>query len=191
MPKVPLLAAVLAGGRGSRLGGAKATAQLAGRPLLAWALDAATAVSDDVVVVAKQDTPLPPLDVPVWREPEAGFHPRHGLVCALRGAGGRPVVVIPVDMPLVPPALLEVLIERVADAPAAVPRADGRLHPLCAAFAPAALRDFEAAPEDEPLTRTLERMAAYVLDADAVGDGLLNVNTPADLARAEALLSRR
>ena len=187
----PPLAAVLAGGRGSRLGGAKATATLAGRPLLAYAVDAASAVADEVVVVAKDGTPLPPLDVPVWREPEAGFHPRHGIVCALRGARGRPVVVVPVDMPLVPSALLEVLIELIAGAPAAVPRAYGRLHPLCAAFAPAALGDFEAAPEDEPLTRTLERMAAHVLDADAVGERLLNVNTPADLARAEALLSRR
>ena len=186
------LAAVLAGGRGERLGGSKATAMLAGRPLIAHALDAARAVGGDVVVVAKPGSSLPRLDVPVWREPEAGHHPRHGLVCALRGAGQRPVVVIPVDMPLIPVQLLEVLLEKVAEgAVAAVPRAHGRLHPLCAAFSPAALRDFDSAPEDEPLHRTLERMAAQVVDADAVGDGLLNVNTPDDLRRAEELLSRR
>ena len=186
------LAAVLAGGRGVRLGGSKATVELAGRPLIAYAVDAARTVATDVVVIAKTGSSLPPLDVPVWMEPEAGHHPRHGLVCALRGAAGRPVVVIPVDMPLIPTMLLEVLLEKVAEgAVAAVPRADGRLHPLCAAFSTEALADFDSAGDDEPLHRTFERMAAHVVDAEAVGEGLLNVNTPDDLRRAEALLSRR
>ena len=186
------LAAVLAGGRGARLGGSKATVELAGRPLIEYALDAARTVTADVVVIAKPGSSLPSLGVPVWMEPEEGHHPRHGLVCALRGADGRPVVVVPVDMPLIPSMLLEVLLEKVADgAVAAVTRAHGRLHPLCAAFSPAALADFDSAADDEPLHRTFERMAAHVVDADAVGDGLLNVNTPDDLRRAEALLSRR
>ncbi|HEX8120778.1 MAG TPA: molybdenum cofactor guanylyltransferase [Solirubrobacteraceae bacterium] len=190
-PEAPL-GAILAGGRGARLGGAKATAEAAGRPLLAWALDALRESVADVVVIAKQATPLPPCDAPVHRDEPEDFHPRHGLVSALRRAGGRPVVVVPCDMPLVPPALLDVLLDVVADgAAAAIPRTEGRVHPLCAAYAPSVLHDLESAAPDEALTVTLDRLGAVVLDADAAADRMLNVNTRADLAVAEILLRRR
>jgi molybdopterin-guanine dinucleotide biosynthesis protein A len=192
VPGTGALGAILAGGRGARLGGAKATAEAGGRPLLAWALDALRAAVPEVVVIAKQATPLPPCDAPVHRDEPDDFHPRHGIVSALRRGAGRPVVVVPCDMPLVPPALLEVLLDVVEDgAPAAMPRSEGRVHPLCAAYAPQALRDLEAADHDEPLTLTLERLGAVVLNADAAADRMLNVNTRADLAVAELLLGRR
>ena len=185
------LGAILAGGRGARLGGAKATAEAGGRPLLAWSLDALREAVPEVVVIAKEATPLPPCDVPVHRDEPPDFHPRHGLVSALRRAAGRPVVVVPCDMPIVPPALLEVLLDVVEDgAPAAIPRSEGRLHPLCAAYAPGVLGDLEAAEHDEPLTRTLDRVGAVVLSADAAADRMLNVNTRADLGIAEILLRR-
>jgi molybdenum cofactor guanylyltransferase len=51
---------VLAGGRGSRLGGrAKADVPVAGRPMLAYVLEALTAVLDEVAVAAKASTALP------------------------------------------------------------------------------------------------------------------------------------
>ena len=62
-------AAVLAGGAGSRLGGAKAMALLDGRPLIAHVLAAVRAGGLEPVVVAKADSPLPPLDCPVVFEP--------------------------------------------------------------------------------------------------------------------------
>ena len=186
------LGALLAGGRGARLGGAKATVEACGRPLLAWSLDALREAVDDVVVIAKPGTPLPPCDVPVHRDEPEDFHPRHGIVSALRRASGRPVVVVPCDMPLVPPALLSVLLDVVEDgAPAAMPRTEGRVHPLCAAYAPSILAELESSDPDEALTVTLDRLGAVVLGADAAADRMLNVNTRADLALAEILLSRR
>ena len=160
--------------------------------MLAWVLDAIGEVVPEVVVIAKPLTPLPPCDAPVHRDEPEDFHPRHGLVSALRRAAGRPVAVVPCDMPLVPPGLLAVLLDVVAEGAAgAVPRTEGRLHPLCAAYAPSALAVLEAAPADEPLTRTLDRLGVVVLGADAAVDRMLNVNTRADLAVAELLLRRR
>jgi molybdopterin-guanine dinucleotide biosynthesis protein A len=185
------LGAILAGGRGSRLGGAKAEAVVRGRTLLDWSLQALRAAVEDVVVIAKPATPLPPCDAPVHRDEPEDFHPRHGIVSALRRAGDRTVVVVPCDMPMVPAALLEVLLDVVADgAPAAMPRTEGRVHPLCAAYAPAALADLEAADHDEPLTRTLERLGAVVLGADAAADRMLNINTRSDLVVAEVIMAR-
>jgi molybdopterin-guanine dinucleotide biosynthesis protein A/SAM-dependent methyltransferase len=186
------LGAVLAGGRGSRLGGRKAEAEVAGRPLLSWTVDLLRRVAGEVVVIAKPFTPLPETDAPVLRSEPADFHPRHGIVSALRHAEGRPTLVVPVDMPLVPVALLHELLDRLDEgAPAAIPESDGYLQPLCAAYGPKALEALEAAPEDEPLKRTIEQLDPAVIPADAYGERMLNVNQPSDLLAAELGLGSR
>jgi molybdopterin-guanine dinucleotide biosynthesis protein A len=93
---------ILAGGRGQRMGGAKATVMLGGRPLITYPLRALSAVLDDVVVQAKADTELPSLPgTTVWIESEPHRHPLIGIVEALGLAGGRPVLVCAVDIPFV------------------------------------------------------------------------------------------
>ena len=171
---------MLAGGRGERLGGAKALAELDGRPLVAHAIDALRAVTAEVVVVAKPETELPPLDVPVWHDDDPGHHPRHGIVTALRRAGGAPVLVLAVDLPHADMAPIA------AHAGTAVARdPQGRLQPLCARYAPETLAILEAAPPGEPLTRTVERLQPEVVDVP--GRSLHNVNTPQDLVDAARL----
>jgi len=78
---------VLAGGAGTRLGGGKATVQLAGRALVEWPLAALAGARIEAMVVAKPDTDLPALKVPVLREPDEPRHPLLGIVTALRAAG--------------------------------------------------------------------------------------------------------
>lgn len=180
---------VLAGGAGSRLGGGKPAAPLAGRPLIAWPLAALGAVLDEVAVVAKDDAELPELDaaVAIWREPAEPRHPLAGIVEALRRAGGRPVVVLACDLPLVTPGVVgRIATARAAGAAAVVAEAGGRVQPLCARYEPealAALVDFD--PHGRLVTQVLALAPARV----EVEEGLLfNVNDPEDLAAAEALL---
>ena len=184
------LGAVLAGGRGSRLGGAKAVAELAGRPLAAHAVAALREVCATVVVVARPGTALPRLDVPVWHdEPAAGdLHPLHGIVRALRGArelGLDRALVLAVDLPLVTREALTVLLEA---GPTAVARAEGRLQPLCAVYASGVLDALHAAPPGEALTATVARLDPVVVDVPP--GALLNVNRPADLGLAPTRLGR-
>jgi molybdopterin-guanine dinucleotide biosynthesis protein A len=171
------------------MGGDKATVELAGRPLLAWPLEALRAALDDVVVVAKASTPLPPLDVEVWVEPDEPVHPRAGLVYALERAGGRAILACPGDLPLVSPALLRRLaLHDAAGAPAVVART-GRLQPLPGRFEPAALDGLRAAPPDEPLTRSVEALEPHVVQLDDDGP-FRNVNTPEDLAAVAQIIAR-
>ncbi|HLM50849.1 MAG TPA: NTP transferase domain-containing protein [Solirubrobacteraceae bacterium] len=118
------LGVILAGGRGHRLGGGgKAAVALAGRPMIAWPLDALRAVLGEVIVVAKADTALPPaLGVRVWSEPAEPRHPLTGLRRALEP--GRPVVVCAAGLPLVGPEVIGAL---AAGPGAVVACADGRL----------------------------------------------------------------
>jgi molybdopterin-guanine dinucleotide biosynthesis protein A len=189
----PALGVVLAGGLGNRLGGAKATVELLGRPLISYPLAALAAAGLETVVVAKPGTDLPPLDGPLLLEPTEPRHPLCGIVTALREAGERPLVVLACDMPLAEPALLAHL--ATAGEPLLVPELGGRLQPLQARYAPALLPALEVALErEEPLRRSVESLAPTTLAAPALsrfGDPermLLNVNTPDDLRRAAALL---
>ena len=80
---------VLAGGAGRRMGGAKATALLAGRPLVAWAVEALRAGGlDEVAVAAKASTVLPALDVPVWLATSVTDYRQLPSYCD-SGLGGR------------------------------------------------------------------------------------------------------
>jgi molybdopterin-guanine dinucleotide biosynthesis protein A len=164
--------AVLAGGRGSRLGGAKPTALLRGEPLIAHVLR----VAPDAVVVAKRDTPLPPLDVPVWIEPDEPFHPLTGLVHALEH--GDPCVAVACDQPWVTAELLRELAER-----RAVASVDGEYEPFPGYYDPAALPVLrEALREEAGLRRTLARLAPPRLEVDPAL--VASINTREDLERA-------
>jgi molybdopterin-guanine dinucleotide biosynthesis protein A len=186
------LGVVLAGGRGSRLGGAKATAELGDRPLISYPLGALAAAGLEAVVVAKPDTDLPPLDLDVLTEPEDPVHPLAGIVAALRQMG-RPLVVLGCDFPFVPPALLGVLAD--APEPLVVPAPGGEAQPLVARWTPALLPALEdALAREEPLRRTVAALSPRLLiDAELVRFGdparvFFNVNTPADLDAAARLL---
>ena len=197
---------VLAGGLGSRLGGGKATVELAGRPLISYPLTAIEAAGLDVVVVTKPgETPTPSrgsfvlnnrtkeprLGVSVLEEPLEPRHPLVGIVAALRL--GRAVVAVACDLPFVAPGLIEML--AAAREPLVVPTLGGRPQPLLARYEPRLLPHLEAALErEEPLTRTVESLHPRLLTEDELahfGDPrrlLFNVNDPDDLREAEAFL---
>ncbi len=188
------LAVVLAGGQARRMGGAKATALLAGRPLVAWPLAACADAGLEAVVVAKPGTALPPLAVPVWHEPETPSHPLLGLVHALERAGERPVVALGCDMPFLAPGLLAAL--ALHPAPVVAPRVGGRLVPLPARYGPAALPVLrDALAREAPLRATLAALRPVVLEEDELrswGDParlVASVNDPEALALAEAALA--
>jgi len=187
------LGAVLAGGTGSRLGGAKAIAPLAGRPLISYPLAALTAAGIEAMVVAKEETELPPLAAEVVREPGEPRHPLAGILAALRHAGERPLVVLACDMPLAEPALLAAL--AAAPEPLVVPAPGGRPQPLQARYSAVLVPALEEAlAREEPLRRTVAALAPRLLgDAELARFGdpdrfLLNVNDAGDLRRAESLL---
>lgn len=186
--------AVLAGGRGSRLGGGKAVAPLGDRPLIAHPLAAVEAAGLEPVVVAKPGSELPPLACHTIAEPELPRHPLCGIVAALRDAGGRPLVALACDMPFATPDLLARL--AAAPEPLVAVASHGELQPLLARYDGSLLPALEAAlGRAEPLRRTVESLGPRLIEGAELarfGDPerlLFNVNTAADLRRAEELLA--
>ncbi len=184
---------VLAGGLGRRLGGAKATVELRGRPLICYPLQALAAVLEEVAVIARADTPLPSLPgVTVWIERQAPRHPLHGIVEALGLAGGRPVLACAVDLPFVTPELVSSLARADSGgAPAVIAANAGQLQPLLGRYEPSAAQPLAVAAREGVSAR--DAVAALRPRLLAVDDPelLLNVNAPEDLLHAAALLDRR
>jgi molybdopterin-guanine dinucleotide biosynthesis protein A len=184
MPRV--IGAILAGGRGRRMGGGKPARELAGRPLVAWPAAALAEACERVVVVAKADVELPALPgVERWDEPDAEPHPAHGIRFALERAG-EPVLVCAADMPFVTADACRSLVSARRGAVAAVAVGDGVLQPVFAAYAPGALDAFRSAPADAALTRTVDALGPVLVEMDA--RLVRSVDTEEDLARAEAEL---
>jgi molybdopterin-guanine dinucleotide biosynthesis protein A len=184
---------LLAGGRGSRLGGNKALALLAGRPLICHPLAALRRAVGEVAVVAKPDTELPALSgVAVWREPPDPRHPLVGIVHALERAQGRPVLVCAADLPFVTIAVLRELADLdPAGAPAVVASSAHRgLQPLLGCYQPEAGELLRAAAA-EGVVAVREAVAGLgPRELRVVDDRVLfNVNSPEDLVTAEALLA--
>ena len=168
-----LVVAVLAGGRGTRLGGAKAMVELDGAPLIERPLAAARAAGLEAFVVAKRGTALP--DVPTWHEPDEPTHPLLGLIVALEHG---PVIAVACDQPWVTAEMLRSLAAH--DGPA-LAVAD---EPFPGRYDPAQLPLLRAALHDEASLRaTLARLAPPALGLEPAL--VRSVNTREELAAAE------
>jgi molybdopterin-guanine dinucleotide biosynthesis protein A len=175
--------AVLAGGRGSRLGGEKALVELGGRPMIWYPLAAARKTGLDAVVVAKRCTRLPDLDVPVLREPDGPTHPLLGVITALEHFPA--VLAVPCDMPFLDGCELAAL--------AAMPDNFATLapaQPFPSLYRRAALPRLRAAVGVSASVRSLLADAsARAAMASGQKGAQVSVNTPEDLAAAELQLS--
>ena len=207
MSKPGVRIAVLAGGRGSRLGGAKATADLGGRPLIAHVLHAALATGLPVFVVAKHNTPLPVLDVEILHEPDEPHHPLTGVVAALRAltadAPEEALLALSCDTPFLTAELLGALANvntnttsSTIGGAVALGASEATLHPLPVKLPRSALPQLERALAAQAALRAtiagLQPRLITTAELARYGDPerlLLNVNDPAGLDRARSLLS--
>jgi molybdopterin-guanine dinucleotide biosynthesis protein A len=183
------LVAILAGGGSTRMGRDKALVTVAGRTMLARAIDGARAAGLDVVVVGRELAEIDSADEGVrWlRDERPGAGPLAALATPLR-TFGREVLLIACDMPrLDDTAIAWLAAQPMAEGAAAMMvRNDETIEPLFARYRPACLGAVERALASG--RGSLRSIEAYV-DVDVVDAPdwlrplLLNINTPADLER--------
>ena len=195
--------AVLAGGAARRYGGhPKGLVELAGRRILDRVVDAVGSVTGEPPLLVANAP-----DGPSWRpdlrtipdvRPDSGS--LGGIYTAVVSGVG-PVLCVAWDMPFLTTELLAALVAGSSGWDAFLPESDGRrgVEPLCAVYGPAcaaaierqvALGDLRAIGFHADVkvgTLPLERVRALG-DPDLL---FFNVNTPADLERAEAAWRQR
>jgi molybdopterin-guanine dinucleotide biosynthesis protein A len=184
--------ALLAGGRGTRLGGvAKGLLRLEGEPIAARALRLFRALFDDAIVVANDPAPYAPLGARVVPDAVAGKGAPGGVHAALAAARTGWVFAAGCDMPFVSADGIALLAARREGHEAVIVRWRGHLEPLHTLWSRACLPTFERALRaGDPSLQDLVRMvdAAVVDEAewraiDPDGRAFANANTPEDLAR--------
>jgi molybdopterin-guanine dinucleotide biosynthesis protein A len=189
-------AAILAGGRATRFGGAdKASLIVGGARIVERQLAALAAVSRDIRIIANDPRPYADLGVPVVADAIAGAGPIGGVYTALVDARHERVLVLACDLPFVPAALLERLAAESGsgeEVDAVVPRTPRGLEPLCAVYRKACAGRVHAriARGELRMTDLLDTLRVRELGHDALGpydeDKVFeNVNTPHDYARAK------
>jgi molybdopterin-guanine dinucleotide biosynthesis protein A len=181
------------------MGRDKALLRLGGRTLLERAVDLVRAAGGEPLIVAPERPGYAVGSVRRVDETEGGREGagplpalRHGLM--LCGCSG--LVALACDLPLVPAGLLSRLAAGLQGHDAVVPRTGGILQVLSAAYAPACLPAIERSLESGggSVHGMLAEVRVKILENDDLGpygeEIFLNVNTPADFERAEAILRR-
>ena len=180
-------AAILAGGRGRRMGGAKkALIEIDGRRIVDRQLDVLAPLFDEVLLVVADPAgwEVPRARVVVDRAPLEG--PLAGLEAALEEAGD--LFVVACDLPFLDGELIARICA--VDSQAVVLRVNGRPQPLHARYAASVLPFVDAR-----LQRGARRMLELLDDLQVAwidsATPLLNVNTPDDLVNTPDDLKAR
>jgi molybdopterin-guanine dinucleotide biosynthesis protein A len=193
---------VLAGGQSSRMGRDKALVELAGRPLVAWALDVLRGAGLTAKIAgAKTDLSA---FAPVIEDAWDNVGPLGGVCSALRQAELDWAVFMTVDQPLMSPALVTGLLDEARKSAAAVTVAS--VGGVAQTFPAVVRRSALAVLEnrlDEGKRACMDAFRAVGLRVVAAEDlvpsdsqapvdlWFSNVNAPEDMEKAECLLSGR
>ena len=187
---------ILCGGKSKRMGCAKALLPFGEELLLQRIVRILSEVVHPLVVVASRGQFLPDLsdgiEIVYDRQPDCG--PLEGLATGLWAIPRNTsnAFVTGCDTPFINPSFIDRILALLTDYKVAVPKADGRYHPLCAAFS----RD--VLPDIETMLDAGERRMGFLIesttkrevlplewnDVDPCSKSLCNLNTPEDYANA-------
>jgi molybdopterin-guanine dinucleotide biosynthesis protein A len=177
-----IAAAILAGGRARRLGGAhKGLLRVGGEPIVARQLRALAPLVGERLIVANDPDAYAGFGVRVIPDLHPDRGPLAGLEAALLATDAATLVVLACDLPFADPGPLVAA----PPAPLVVARAGDVVQPLVGRYARALLPEVQArlAAGRLRLFDLVDAVGAQLVDVDA--HTLTNVNTAEELAAAE------
>jgi molybdopterin-guanine dinucleotide biosynthesis protein A len=185
-------AIVLAGGKSSRMGRAKALLEFDGEPLIAHLVRRLRELFDEVVIVAAPGQDIPPLAATLVRDEVAYQGPVGGISYGLRAASGEACFVTSCDVAFLNAPLISHLVAQISNHDVVVPYWEERFQPLHAVYRRSVLPLLEGQLERGELrpiylfdkVRTLKIGADEIRRFDPDGLSFLNMNTPDDYDQA-------
>jgi molybdopterin-guanine dinucleotide biosynthesis protein A len=198
MPRVS--GVILAGGKSRRMGGSpKALLPFGGRPLIHQIVAIVGSVLPDRLVVTNSPDLYAFLGLPMVGDvfPEGGS--LGGIYSGVHAVSGDAALCVACDMPFLSADLIAYLASRASEADVVIPEAAGELQTLHAVYGKACLPAMEhrlrlgqlkvtAFFEEIRVLRILTPEVAAFGDPELM---FMNLNTPDDLTRAQALWATR
>jgi molybdopterin-guanine dinucleotide biosynthesis protein A len=194
------IGAILAGGASRRFGSPKALVKVGGRAVIERVRDAVRDAGLEPRLITGRPEWFTELDLPSRPDAVPGAGPLGGIHAALSWAleeGQRGTLCVPCDTPFLAPRLLRALVAHAGDNTVIVPESGGRrgIEPLCAFYPVSCLPQIQdhLARGSYRLVDLLEALPVRRIPLHAVRRWgqpehiFLNLNTPEDHRRAEAL----
>ena len=179
---------VLAGGRGSRMGGVdKGLQSLRGRPMIEWVLERLAPQVSEIIVNANQNIQsYESYGHRVVRDEIAGFAgPLAGLHAGLKAAAHPLVVTAPCDSPFLPSDLVSRLKQFLGEKDLAVARTGDQPHPVFALMKRQVRESLEAflAAGGRKIDAWYAALKVVEVSFDDEADAFRNINTLEELGR--------
>lgn len=195
-----IVAVILAGGEGRRMGGRKPLRPFGEATLIANALGLGHGYAPEVAVAVRHPAQAGELAAPALIDDPGLDGPLAGLASALayaRSRGAARVLILPCDMPRLPVDLairLAGALDGAPEAGCAIASSGGRLHPVCSLWDVRALARLAAYVQTG--SRSLRGFGAYCRCVTVdwgcePEDPFANANTPEDLAALQPTSTRR
>lgn len=196
---------VLVGGESRRMGEDKASADLAGKPLVERVLDVVRPLFAEIYIGAHEESASGELyGLPVIVDTLPGRGPALGVCAALDKVSLEKVFIVSCDLPMLSTEVIEYLAKESEGFDAVVPMIDGRAQTTCAIYSRACLAPLEERVSSNEkggrgLTRFLEETEGlkvrYVTEVELKNiensvESFVDVDTPEDLEEAKEKLGR-
>lgn len=179
---------ILAGGRGSRLGGVdKGLVRLRGRPLIEHAIDALRPQVGGLLISANRNRDVyAAYGIPVIADVMGDYDgPLAGILSAMRAATTPYNLIAPCDAPSLPSDLAARLVAALVREKAAVSAVvlDGRLQPVFALLSATLVGDLEKCLQrgERGTGEWLRRQRLVEVDFSDAAGAFININTPEEL----------
>ena len=133
--RAPFCAALIAGGKSTRMGRDKRLIELSGRPLWLRQLELLRSLQpDELLISGEEDGPWKDTGQVIVPDamPDAG--PLAGILSVLTATRSPHVLVLAVDLPLMTPDFLRAMLNRCTNSCGVVPSHAGRFEPLAAVY---------------------------------------------------------
>jgi len=176
----------------------KALIDLGGRRIIERVLAAIAPAVDDVLVVTNTPDLYGFLGLPMVPDAVPGGGSLGGIYSGLRAAAGDAAFTVACDMPFLSTEVARLVVGRAGEADVVVPRVDGQYETLHAVYGRACLPHMERrlAAGELRIVGFFDRVRVAVVEEAELARladprvVFMNVNTPEELERAQALAAR-
>ncbi len=191
----PITAVILAGGEARRMGGRdKGLVEVDGRPMIEYVLKALRPQVQALLINANRNhESYARFGVPVIADTPPGFNgPLAGMASGMRSAQTPLLVTVPCDSPFVPPDLVRRLAEAMqkSNAEIAVAHNGERMQPVFSLLDTRLLNSLEAflGRGERKIDLWFGEQRTTVVDFSDRPETFINVNTPEEVTRTEAMM---
>jgi molybdopterin-guanine dinucleotide biosynthesis protein A len=202
--KTNITAFILSGGKSSRIGTNKSFLLLDGKPLIQILIELLDSIFSDVVTSSNEPELYGFTKKEIIQDIFFARGPLSGIHSALSSTSSERNFIISCDMPFISKELIVYLTDYKTDSKILLPKADGRIQPLCGIYSKSVLPDVENLLIESSNPRSslkgsvyelITRIPPEIIDVTGTNfyhsDLFLNINTHEDYTYAKSIFDKK